>query len=156
MVKKMRMWFVENDAVGAVFFCNTLGIYAVTPEEKKHLISWSKEIAFSDERVDSIIRIEQQKAEIQKQKSCNTYPFYSLTLNISNTCNMKCAYCFANYGNYHSQDKIMSIETACRAVDRCISYYGNIGEIKFFGGEPMLAKDSVEAVEPLFMGSIKE
>lgn len=146
MAERTRMWFVENDKVGAVFFCDTLGIYAVTPEEKIYMISWSDGMDFSDERVKNIIRTEQQKSENLKHKNCNAYPFYSLTLNISNTCNMQCAYCFANYGNYHSQDRIMSIEKACKAVDRCIDYYGSIGEIKFFGGEPMLAKESVEAV----------
>lgn len=72
----------------------------------------------------------------------------SLTLMVCQECNMKCAYCYGEGGEYKNKGK-MSKETALRAVDYLIE---NSKEdelaIAFLGGEPLMnfevIKDVVE------------
>jgi uncharacterized protein len=69
-----------------------------------------------------------------------------LTLNIANSCNLWCSYCYADHGNYHSPTSLMPPETAVEVVKKCIRLYPNIGAIQFFGGEPLLNPAAMEAV----------
>lgn len=41
----------------------------------------------------------------------------TLHLNVSNTCNACCVYCFAHQGNYGKIDAIMNESTAVGAID---------------------------------------
>jgi uncharacterized protein len=62
-----------------------------------------------------------------------------LVLNISQGCNLGCPYCFADKGQYGSNEKgFMSFETAKLSIDAFISKYNAIKSVKFFGGEPSL------------------
>lgn len=68
-------------------------------------------------------------------------PIKALCLNVAHDCNLRCQYCFASTGGYGAQRKIMSPETAKRAIDFVIEKSGkrhNI-EVDFFGGEPLMA-----------------
>ena len=73
-------------------------------------------------------------------------PIKALCLNVAHDCNLRCKYCFASTGGYGTQRKIMSPETAKRAIDFVIEKSGkrrNI-EVDFFGGEPLMAMDTVK------------
>jgi len=61
-----------------------------------------------------------------------------ITLHISNDCNLRCKYCYANGGSYNQPRDLMSKETAQAFVEFCCDNFENIGHIVFFGGEPML------------------
>ena len=61
-----------------------------------------------------------------------------LILNTANTCNMNCGYCYANGGHYNSEEQLMSIDTAKRAIDVFYANFSDIGSIKFIGGEPLV------------------
>lgn len=69
-----------------------------------------------------------------------------LTLNISNSCNLWCSYCYADHGNYHSPSSLMDAGKALDVVARCIEFYRSIRTIQFFGGEPLLNTKAIEAV----------
>lgn len=72
-------------------------------------------------------------------------PIKALCLNVAHDCNLRCKYCFASTGGYGSRRAIMSPETAKRAIDFVIEKSGkrhNI-EVDFFGGEPLMAWDTV-------------
>jgi uncharacterized protein len=64
----------------------------------------------------------------------------SICLHVAHDCNMRCEYCFASQGDYQTGRRLMSLETACQAVDFLIRNSGKIKniEIDFFGGEPLL------------------
>lgn len=73
-------------------------------------------------------------------------PVKALCLHVAHDCNLRCKYCFASTGGYGTQRKIMSPETAKRAIDFVIEKSGkrrNI-EVDFFGGEPLMAMDTVK------------
>ncbi|MDP4109235.1 MAG: thioether cross-link-forming SCIFF peptide maturase [Bacillota bacterium] len=73
-------------------------------------------------------------------------PIKALCLHVSHDCNMRCGYCFAKTGDFGTGRNIMDFETAKRAIDFVIERSGkrrNI-EIDFFGGEPLMAFDTVK------------
>ena len=86
--------------------------------------------------------------EVLKQAQSRQPVVKALCLLVAHDCNLKCAYCFAGEGEYRGERGMMSIETACKAVDFLIRNSGtrrNL-EIDFFGGEPLMNFDVVKAV----------
>lgn len=75
-------------------------------------------------------------------------PVKAMCLHISHDCNLRCKYCFADEGAYHTKRELMSAETGCAAIDFLIKSSGarrNL-EVDFFGGEPLMNFDAVVAV----------
>ncbi|KNZ40759.1 thioether cross-link-forming SCIFF peptide maturase [Acetobacterium bakii] len=72
----------------------------------------------------------------------------ALCLHVSHDCNLRCEYCFASEGDYNSGRELMKLEVAIQAVDYLVANSGGrkIIEIDFFGGEPLMNFDVVEAV----------
>ncbi len=75
-------------------------------------------------------------------------PIKALCLHVSHDCNLRCRYCFASTGDFGTGKRMtMDVETAKRAIDFVIERSGsrrNI-EVDFFGGEPLMAMDTVKA-----------
>ncbi|WP_339101622.1 radical SAM/SPASM domain-containing protein [Candidatus Enterococcus clewellii] len=69
-----------------------------------------------------------------------------LAINITNSCNLECKYCYANGGNYHSDEHIMKEETLKTTLDKFFSYYDYIQNIQLFGGEPLMSIRNMEIV----------
>lgn len=69
----------------------------------------------------------------------------ALCLHVSHDCNLRCRYCFADEGAYHSVRETMSLDVAKAAVDFLIRESGNrkVLEVDFFGGEPLMNFDVV-------------
>jgi uncharacterized protein len=67
-------------------------------------------------------------------------------LHIAHDCNLRCGYCFAAQGDYQSGRCLMKQETAFKALDFLVrnSKRREI-EVDFFGGEPMLNMEVVQA-----------
>ena len=74
--------------------------------------------------------------------------YKSMCLNIAHDCNLACAYCFANQGDFGGTRSIMSPETGRRAVDFLMDNSGSrrLLEVDFFGGEPLMGWETVQAV----------
>ncbi len=64
----------------------------------------------------------------------------ALCLHVSHDCNLRCRYCFADEGAYHSAREVMSFETAKAAIDFLLRNSGTrqVLEVDFFGGEPLM------------------
>ena len=88
--------------------------------------------------------IDPAAAALMKQDA----PIKALCLHVSHDCNLRCEYCFASTGDFGTGHRMtMDIETAKKAIDFVIERSGgrrNI-EIDFFGGEPLMAMDTVKA-----------
>ena len=71
----------------------------------------------------------------------------ALCLHVSHDCNLRCRYCFASTGDFGTGCRMtMDPDTAKRAIDWVIEKSGkrrNI-EVDFFGGEPLMAMDTVK------------
>lgn len=73
-------------------------------------------------------------------------PVKALCLHVAHDCNLRCQYCFASTGDFGTGRKIMPFEVAKKAIDFVILRSGkrrNI-EVDFFGGEPLMAWDTVK------------
>jgi len=77
-------------------------------------------------------------------------PVKALCLHVSHDCNLRCKYCFAQTGDFGTVRSLMPADVAKKAIDFVIAESDqrrNI-EIDFFGGEPLMAWDTVkETVE---------
>lgn len=74
-------------------------------------------------------------------------PVKALCLHVSHDCNLRCQYCFADTGDFGMGRMTMPIDVAKKAIDFVIERSGkrrNI-EVDFFGGEPLMAMDTVRA-----------
>lgn len=125
----MRIHFIQGEKSNIAFFPDTLEIRKVTLEERIAL----------EKQIEPVIYPEMKVEE-------NSDYFSTLILHVANTCNMKCAYCFANHGSYGSDEGVMSEETALEAVDIYYGKYKRIKQIKFFGGEPFMNLPTMDAV----------
>ncbi len=72
----------------------------------------------------------------------------SLCLHVAHDCNLRCEYCFAGTGDFGHSRGLMTPEIGKKAVDFLIEHSGGRrnAELDFFGGEPLLAMDTVKAV----------
>jgi uncharacterized protein len=72
----------------------------------------------------------------------------ALCLNIAHDCNLRCKYCFADEGEYKGCRKLMTAEIGKKAIDFVLKKSGprkNI-EIDLFGGEPLMAFDTIKEI----------
>ena len=71
----------------------------------------------------------------------------ALCLHVSHDCNLRCRYCFASTGDFGTGHRMtMDVETAKKAIDWVVAKSGkrrNI-EVDFFGGEPLMAMETVK------------
>lgn len=69
----------------------------------------------------------------------------ALCLHVAHDCDLRCRYCFASAGSFGGNRSLMDIATARAAVDLLFASGAQVYEIDFFGGEPLLNLDTVEA-----------
>ncbi len=87
--------------------------------------------------------IDPEAAALMQQDS----PIKALCLHVSHDCNLRCRYCFASTGDFGTGKRMtMSFETAKRAIDFVVEKSGSRRnlEVDFFGGEPLMAMDTVK------------
>lgn len=70
----------------------------------------------------------------------------ALCLHVAHDCNLRCAYCFAEGGEYHGHRALMSEEVGKAALDFLLKNSGSRKnlEVDFFGGEPLMNFDVVK------------
>lgn len=81
-------------------------------------------------------------ADSFRQVSSNSLGAHFLALHMTDTCSLRCAYCYNASGrsNLPATEQKLSAELACRFIERaCHSFNSPILQIGFMGGEPMLA-----------------
>lgn len=67
-----------------------------------------------------------------------------LIINISNDCNMRCKYCYANQGTYGGTKNMMEIECLQKVLHTFFDIFDTIGLIQLFGGEPTMNLKAIE------------
>lgn len=144
MKEQMRIHFIKGKESDIAFFCDTLEIKKVTPKEREEL---EQQMARN---------VEYPPFQLEEEEGY----FSTLILHISNACNMRCAYCFANHGTYGSKANIMTEQVALDAIEVFYKKYPKIKQIKFFGGEPLMNVPVMKAVcervqEKLKQGEIR-
>jgi uncharacterized protein len=69
-----------------------------------------------------------------------------ITLHVTNVCNLKCKYCYADGGNYKLPESMMTLETASKFIDFCTTHFDNIKTIAFFVFFPLLNVKVIEYI----------
>ncbi len=67
-----------------------------------------------------------------------------LRLIVTNKCNLKCIYCYADGGSYHQKLDEMNFDTLQKTILFFYDKYKYIHQISFFGGEPLIKIDLIE------------
>lgn len=67
-----------------------------------------------------------------------------LVIHLANGCNLRCVYCYANGGVYHSDPQLMSREMVDCIIQKFYSEFKHIEGLQLFGGEPLLNLDVLE------------
>lgn len=72
-------------------------------------------------------------------------PTYALSLAIAQKCNMGCAYCYADQGDFGGPTKSMPIETALKSIDLLLRERkaGDRVQLTFLGGEPLINRQNI-------------
>jgi uncharacterized protein len=66
----------------------------------------------------------------------------AISLNISQSCNLSCSYCYADEGRFGGKARMMPFAVAARAIDRLIDgASGRRVTVGFIGGEPLLNRE---------------
>ena len=87
----------------------------------------------------SLIDEAEKEGKENLRKFPSSLPVSSIMLNVTQTCNMSCSYCYGIDGEYGNKGH-MSSATAFKSVDWLLKLSGKIKSthITFFGGEPFL------------------
>ncbi len=141
--------YIYDSGSGSLHECD-----ADTAEYLKAKLSGKK----AELAADKIAEIEKDLNALRKQgllfaEEVKVYPpkshdIKALCLHICHDCNLRCKYCFADEGAYHSAREFMSEETAKAAIDFLLENSGarKVLEVDFFGGEPLMCLQTIKNV----------
>ncbi|MGI9499643.1 MAG: radical SAM protein [Geminicoccaceae bacterium] len=75
-------------------------------------------------------------------------PLHALSLNVAQTCNLACGYCYADEGRFGGKRRLMDEATARRAVGLLLDEAEPTGSavLGFMGGEPLQNRSLVQGV----------
>lgn len=85
-------------------------------------------------------------AESSSPRQTIRHSLGKLVLNISNSCNLHCKYCYALGGSYGKEPGLMEARVATMALDRVLAFWNELDAIMLFGGEPCLNVEAIRAV----------
>lgn len=74
----------------------------------------------------------------------------SVKIHVSNDCNLRCSYCYADNGKYGQERYVMDRKTATNIGKMIKKKMPNISNILFFGGEPLMSVDAIETICKIF------
>ncbi|GAB6264869.1 MAG: thioether cross-link-forming SCIFF peptide maturase [Methanothrix sp.] len=153
---------MENNGRYVVFHPETFSLFYISKEIGEILKFYengSKDIHVIAEKfnkketyIDDILNYIQKKSALNPTKNLewtNGIP-RTLCLIISQDCNLRCAYCYADHGTYMREKRLMDIETARKAIDKLFSY-NYLNTILFFGGEPLLNFSLIKEIDSYVM-----
>lgn len=69
---------------------------------------------------------------------------FRLVIHLTNDCNMRCKYCYANGGAYCSKRDIMDKVVLDKLIAKFFKEFYIINNIQFFGGEPLMNYELME------------
>ncbi|HOT07850.1 MAG TPA: radical SAM protein [Methanotrichaceae archaeon] len=152
MIDSRDIHVIQRDRRYVVFHPESLSLFSVA-EDIGRLLK-SNEIhphtLGSKDRcsIDNILNHFSENLELNSAKDLKWKKTEPRTLNliVSQDCNLRCAYCYADHGTYGAERKLMSYDTAKTCIDKLLSKeYDN--HIVFFGGEPLLNFSLIKEID---------
>ncbi len=149
---------VENESTGIIFIKPSIEIYSCSKPAKQALqlfldgkprtqacTTCGVAPADFDALLDFLLTRVESPAKPEEETTTERV-LERLVMNITQTCNLKCRYCYAGGGNYNLPNSLMSRETAIKTIDRFYEIYHEIKQLQFFGGEPLLNPELIDFV----------
>ena len=104
--------------------------------------------------IDNLSRLKRDKVIFCQPKPADSYikrRITDLTLNIVNSCNLRCRYCWneaGSYGNLTRDNKKMGEKVAFKAIDLLVRESRGVKDlvVDFYGGEPLLNFELIKNV----------
>lgn len=139
-VPTSRVFSVDKHAYEIISFANG--------KTREEIVTHCKS-EYNDQSIDEILE-ELKKARLIFDQKVETvtdnpikyteYEIRNMDLIISQDCNMRCIYCFADQGAFRGKRSFMSSEVGRKAIDFLMEKSGKTNKIGvvFFGGEPLL------------------
>lgn len=146
-IHEMSVKFIEDEADILAFFPETLRFFNVNQITKSLIEKVDNGIPYQELNMDNVTEeeyntikkiVEECSRNIPLEEKYGERQLAKFILNITNKCNLRCEYCYANGGNYQSEEGIMSEQVAKQALDRFFEEYDYIRVIQIFGGEPTM------------------
>lgn len=165
----MKVHFIKDSDTILAYFIDTQRFFAVNEATKSLITSiMNKENKESilnrfNLSLDEYTGIERKLIDYStpvKTQEVNTVSkervLGKLVLNIANICNLRCKYCYANGGSYHSDEDLMTMEMAERSLNKFYSFFDKINVVQIFGGEPTMNMPVVKYICEYIAGKDKE
>lgn len=156
-----------NDELGVVYASPKVVVKTTTPEHAQAI-----ESCFNQYFSDKMTEQEQEDFEEYMERSfrdTENLPVVSepdllkrdtlhrLEVVVANDCNLRCRYCYAYGGSYGMPAQRMSPETAERYLEKLlIGRYRGVKTVTFFGGEPTLCPDTIQAICEFFEENVEK
>lgn len=143
MIEANDFHVIQKDDKYVVFHPESLSLFSVNDDIGEILILYETNSVCVNPGAERVVTnilnylsLNTEYNSIEDLKWANSEP-RTLNLLVSQDCNLKCGYCYANHGTYRSETKLMNFDTAKKCIDKLLSKdYDNT--IIFFGGEPLL------------------
>lgn len=141
MIEAKDVHVIQKDSRYIVFHAESLSLFYVTEDIGNILMLYELNDINIDNAniINNILNDILKNAELDSTEDLkweNSEP-RNLSLLISQDCNLRCGYCYADHGSYGCQKKSMSFDTAKKCIDKLLCNK-NDTNIVFFGGEPLL------------------
>jgi uncharacterized protein len=115
-------------------------VYDIGENETAELQSWLATGVKSTAAESLLAALCGNRAPYIEMAPPNPPPVKAFSLNLAQLCNMRCGYCYADFGQFGGTARRMPNEIACLAVDRLLGAVsaGQSVTLGFMGGEPLL------------------
>lgn len=132
-----NIYIIERPDLNILFLKNTSQFYRISEETKNRL---------QEQIGQTVLEVLDDSPSTELERYTSGKNLDILLLNVANDCNLRCTYCYNQQGSYKRNRMLMEEKVALKAIDLIFAHYTNIGSIQFFGGEPLLNLDVIEAV----------
>lgn len=122
-----------DDKVGVVMDLEGYHLYRVAPDLAKAVDDGREHVSLSNLR--NLLPTELPPPPSEDPAD---YSVSKVILHIAHACNLKCTYCYADFGTYGLPRKLMTPDMAVGSLRTLYQKRGWVNKVMFFGGEPTL------------------
>ena len=133
---------------GVIYDAPSNTLYRVSEETAKKLLEMQQgSYDHFATQIDSLF-VKRETTTLHHSCWWNEKRITKLTFNITSRCNLRCKYCYANYGEYSGYETHdLQPPEAITCISELIKMGVNhIGTVQFFGGEPLLGIQTISAI----------
>lgn len=107
------------------------------------------ELSVADNKNDKLLELGVFSKEQYINNALPKLPsLHALSLNVAQTCNLACGYCYADEGRFNTRARMMNSDVAIQSAKLLLEQSEEYGKavLGFMGGEPMLNKQTIRDV----------